>query len=284
MKPPPFSYARPGSVERALEILADHDGAARVLAGGQSLLPLLNFRLAAPEVLVDITRIEVLRQVTETEGGFRLGAAVTQRRVETSGEMTRRLPVLSRTMRLIGHVQNRNRGTIGGSIAHADPAAELPALCVALDAEILARSPAGLRSIPAADFFVGPYETSLEPTELLEAVWFHDAGGARTSIHELSPRHGDFAVAGVVGKLDVDQGTVTEAGLALFGVATTPVRLSSVEHALVGNPIDPDAIDAAVTLAREAASTGYGDVHASSDYRARVAAELTRRALVEMAA
>lgn len=284
MKPPVISYARPETLEGALGILAEYNGMARVLAGGQSLLPLLNFRLANPEVLVDIAMIDELRTLEVDRDTVRIGASVTQRKVEQSEDVGRRLPLLAQALRHVGHVQIRNRGTVAGSIAHADPAAELPAVAVALEATMITTSLAGTRSIAAADFFRGPYETALEPGEMLTEVRFPTSGTAATSVVELSPRMGDFAIAGVAGTLTRDD-AVTGAALSLFGVSGTPLRLTDAEEYLVGRRVDGDALREVAALATAATkAAGYGDVHAGAGYRARIAGELARRAVAEMAA
>ena len=172
VKPPQFSYARPTKIDDALKILDDFQGGARVLAGGQSLLPLLNFRLAGPEVLVDISAVDSLDVFEASDTGVRIGANVTQRAAETSSDLARYLPVLPQALRHVGHVQNRNRGTVAGSMAHADPAAELPAVAVAFDAEMVTASSLGSRVIAAQGFFLGPYGTALEPGEILAEVRF----------------------------------------------------------------------------------------------------------------
>lgn len=285
MKPPPFRYARPESVGGVLGLLAEHDGGARVLAGGQSLIPLLNFRLARPEVLVDIALVDELSSLTIEDGALRIGASVTQRAAETSAEVARHCPLLAEALPMIGHVQNRVRGTVVGSIAHADPAAELPAVALALDATMVVRSAAAERVIPAGEFFLGPFTTALEPDEMLVEVRFRSTGSARTAITEVAPRSGDFAIAGAAGTLDTaDDGRVQAASLALFGVGTVPQRLSEVERLLVGERVTPGLLGQVARLTTTTARAGSEDVHADAAYRLRVAGELTRRVVAEMAA
>ncbi len=223
MKPPPFLYARPESLDEVLRLLAEGDGGARVLAGGQSLIPLLNFRLARPEVLVDIAMVHELSRLTIEDGVLRIGASVTQRAVETSGDVARHCPLLSKALPLVGHLQNRARGTVVGSIAHADPSAELPAVALVLDAAMLVRSAATERIIPADEFFLGPFTTVLEPDEMLVEVRFPAETTARAAITEIAPRSGDFALAGVAGKLTTtDDGRIQDVALALVGVGAAP--------------------------------------------------------------
>lgn len=283
MKPPPFGYARPETLDEALGLLSEYNGAARVLAGGQSLIPLLNFRLARPEVLVDIALVEELRRLTVENGTLRIGAAVTQHSVERSEAAARACPLLARALPFVGHLQNRTRGTVVGSIAHADPAAELPAAAVALDAELAARSVRGERIIAAGEFFLGPFTTALEPDEILVEARF-PVDDAPASVVEAAPRSGDFAVAGAAGRLRTrPDGTVAEAALALFGVGGAPQRLTEVEERLTGQEATPGLLDEAAELTVGAARADNEDVHADAAYRARVSGVLVRRALEEMA-
>lgn len=285
MKPPPFRYARPGTIDEVLHLLAEHDGGARVLAGGQSLIPLLNFRLARPEVLVDIALVDELSRLTIEDGVLRIGASVTQRFAETSDDVARHCPLLSKALPLVGHLQNRARGTVVGSIAHADPSAELPAVALVLGATMVVRSAAAERTIPAAQFFLGPFTTALEPDEMLVEVRFPAGTAARTAITEIAPRSGDFALAGVAGTLTTtDDGRVQDVAVALFGVGAVPQRLPEVERLLVGENVTPEALDEVALITRTTAQAGSEDVHADPVYRARVAGELTRRVVEEMAA
>ena len=285
MKPPPFHYARPDSLDGVLRLLAEHGGDARVLAGGQSLIPLLNFRLARPEVLVDIAMVEELSRLTIENGVLRVGASVTQRAAETSDEVARHCPLLSKALPLVGHLQTRARGTVAGSIAHADPSAELPAVALALDATMLVRSAAAERVLSAADFFFGPFTTALEPDEMLVEVRFPAGSTAQTAITEIAPRSGDFALAGVAGRLaTADDGSVREVALALFGVGAVPQRLPEVEGLLEGENITPEALDEVAHVTTTTARAGSEDIHADAAYRTRVAGELTRRVVKEMAA
>ena len=285
MKPPPFRYARPDSVDGVLRLLAEHDGGARVLAGGQSLIPLLNFRLARPEILVDIAMVDGLSRLAVEDGVLRIGASVTQRAAETSDEVTRHCPLLSKALPLVGHLQNRARGTVVGSIAHADPSAELPAVALVLGATMAVRSAGAERIIPADQFFLGPFTTALEPDEMLVEVRFPARTAARVAITEIAPRSGDFALAGVAGRLAIaGDGRVQDAALTLFGVGAVPQRLPEVERLLVGENVTPEALDEVARVTRTTARAGSEDVHADPAYRARVAGELARRVVEETAA
>ena len=284
MKPPPFRYARPESLDEVLQFLSEYDGGARVLAGGQSLIPILNFRLARPEVLVDIALVKELRHIRVKDGMLRIGAAVTQNTVERSDEVARVCPLLGKAVPFVGHLQNRVRGTVVGSIAHADPAAELPAVALALDATMVVRSATAERAIPASRFFLGPFTTALEPGEILVEVRFPTSKKTRTAVAEVAPRSGDFAIAGVAGKLRTARGgKVREITLALFGLGGVPQRLHEVEARLLGQRLTTHRLDEMAHLTMRTADADSHDVHADAGYRARVAGELVRRAVAEMA-
>ena len=283
MKPPPFKYARPESLDEALGILSEYGGDARVLAGGQSLIPLLNFRLARPAVLVDIALVKELRQLVVERGVLRIGAAVTQNAVECSSDVARFCPLLTKALPFVGHLQNRMRGTVAGSIAHADPAAEMPAVALALDATMVARSVTGVREVPADRFFLGPFTTALKHDEILVEVRFPSSRKTRAAVAEVAPRSGDFAVAGVAGELVTTRaGKVRDVALALFGVGGSPQRLPEVEARLAGERITGDLLDQVAALTRRTAQADSEDVHADAAYRARVSGELVRRAVREM--
>lgn len=285
MKPPPFRYTRPESLDEVLNLLAEYNGAARVLAGGQSLIPLLNFRLARPDVLVDIALVEELGRIAVDNRVLSIGATVTQNTVERSGRVGRVCPLLARALPFVGHLQNRVRGTVAGSIAHADPAAELPAVALALDATMVARSATSERDIPAGRFFLGPFTTALEPDEILVEVRFPTVRAARAAVTEVAPRSGDFAIAGVAGTLTTGpEGRVVHAALALFGVGGIPQRLDDVEALLVGRRATEETLSDVARLTVRTARADSEDVHADASYRARVAGELARRAVAEMAA
>jgi carbon-monoxide dehydrogenase medium subunit len=281
VKPPPFLYVRPGSVEEALDHLARHGDDAKVLAGGQSLVPLLNFRLARPRVLVDLGSVAGLDSVKEDGDGVRIGAMARQRHVERSPLVARICPLLTKALPHVGHVQNRNRGTVGGSIAHADPAAELPTVAIALDAEVEVVGPDGRRTIPVRDFFEGPFMTSLRPDELIASIRFPATTGRRTAFLEIARRTGDFALAGVAAVVS-GNGTVTEVSLAGLGVGPTGIRLAAAEEAVRGRALDPATLrDAGAAAAREV--TPFDDVHADELYRREAVGALVARALVEAA-
>jgi len=285
MKPPSFEYAAPKTVDEAVALLRQHEGDAKILAGGQSLMPLLNMRLARPGLLVDVARIDGLDYIREVDGGLAIGAMARQRSVEHSQLVQRRFPLLHTAIRHIAHPQNRNQGTVGGSLAHADPAAELPAVALALDAELRAFGPAGERRIKAADFFVTYLTTALEPTEVLTEVRFPQLP-PRTgwSFVELARRHGDFALTGVVARLGVDNGgRCSAAQLVLFGVGATPVRARRAEQALAGEKLETPLFEQAGRMASEEIEEPLSDVHASAAYRRDLARVLTRRALTEAA-
>jgi carbon-monoxide dehydrogenase medium subunit len=286
MKPPPFDYVAPRTLAEATHLLAQHEGEAKVLSGGQSLVPLLNMRLARPAVLIDIARVPDLDYVRDDAGAVAIGAMTRQRTVELAPLVQSRHPLLHAATLLIAHPQNRNQGTVGGSLAHADPAAELPALAVALDATLTAQGPDGTRTIGAADFFVTYLTTALAPAEILVAARFPMLP-ARTgwSITELARRHGDFALAGAVTTLTRDErGRCAQARIVLFGVGATAVRARAAEQMLAGEMPDAKLFARAAERAGADLEEPQSDVHASAAYRRDLARVLTRRALGEAAA
>lgn len=280
MKPPAFEYVAAGSVEEAVSLLSQHEGDAKVIAGGQSLVPMLNFRLLAPAVLVDVNRIPGLEGVEEHEGGLRIGALTRHHTLETSELVKARFPVLHDAMQFVAHLAIRNRGTIGGSLSHADPAAELPTIAVLLDAEIEAQGPNGRRTIAAQDFFESALATTLEEDEIVTEIRL-PALAAQTgwAFEEFARRSGDFGIAGVGVTLSLADRKVGEARVALLGVAQTPMRASAAEALLTGKGRDDDLIAAAAEAARDAAEP-EDDLHGSADYRRHLVGVLTRRALV----
>lgn len=275
MKPAPFDYVRATSIEDAVAALAAAKGEAKLLAGGQSLVPMLNFRLIDAPVFVDINGIDGLAGIEETAGGgLRIGALTRHYAVETSVAVRERFPVLHEAMKHVAHLAIRNRGTIGGSLSHADPAAELPVMSVLLDATIVTASPSGGRQIPAQDFFVAPLTTVLEPDEMVIAVelpGLPDRAG--WGFEEFAQRRGDFAVAGAAAIVLRDGDTVTGARIALMGVHDVPLRAAAAEQALMAK-----GVDAAATAAQQAAEP-MNDLHGSADYRRHLVGVLTRRAL-----
>ena len=281
MKPARFEYFAPRTVDEAVVLLARYGDEAKVLAGGQSLVPLMNMRLARPAVVIDINRIDALAYLREQDGVLAAGALTRQRAAERSALVADRCPILRDALRLVGHAQIRNRGTIGGNIAHADPAAELTAIFLALGGEVTAQSAAGTRTIPAADLFVTYLTTSLDARELITEVRIPAMPrGAGWSWMEIARRHGDFALAGVGIVLVLRGGAIAEARIGLTGVGATPVRAAEAERLLSGQrPSETLWTDAAASV--QAALAPDGDIHASAEYRRHVAGVLTRRALAE---
>lgn len=280
VKPAPFRYERPREVDEVLSLLASHGADAKILAGGQSLVPLLNMRLARPAVVIDINRVTALETIHQQNGRLILGALARDRDVELSAAVRQHCPVLTEALRHVGHVEIRHRGTVCGSLAHADPAAELPVVALALDAELLARSARGTRTIAAARFFVSTLTTALAEDELLaEArvpVLAPDVGWGFV---ELARRQGDFAIAAVAALLERDaDGRCARARVVLGGVDVTPIRAEAAEQVLVGEPLTEKRFGDAAHAAVERLGPP-SDVHASSAYRKKVAAVLVERAL-----
>ena len=280
MKPAPFEYVRAKTVDEAVAVLAEHAGRAKVLAGGQSLVPMLNFRLIDAPVFVDINRITGLTGITENaDGGLKIGALTRHYALETSALVRDRFPVVHEAMKHVAHLAIRNRGTIGGSLSHADPAAELPAMSVLLDAAIDTAGPQGGRTIGARGFFAGPLTTVLEDDEIVTSVTLPGLpDGAGWGFEEFAQRRGDFALAGAAAVLGLDGGRVSHARIALMGVGETPVRAEAAEEILLGGAPDDAALAEAAAAAREAVNP-MTDLHASADYRRHLTAVLTRRVL-----
>lgn len=291
MKPVDFCLHQPETADEAMALLARYADDAKVLAGGQSLVPLLNFRLARPEHLVDIGRIEALTRVRtesparagQAPGTVTLGAAVCQAHAERSPDVAGCVPLLAAALPHIAHPPIRNRGTIGGSLAHADPAAELPAVAVALDAVFTAASTRGQREIPAPEFFRTYLTTALEPDELLTAVRFPCAAEETgAAFREVARRRGDFALVGVAAQLTITGGVVADARVCVSGVADVPCRCVAAEAVLAGALPGPAVFAAAADAVREAV-TPADDLHATAAYRTGVAGTLTARALADAA-
>jgi CO/xanthine dehydrogenase FAD-binding subunit len=280
MKLPPFEYEAPTTVAEAVDLLAEHGDEASVLAGGQSLIPLLALRLARPAVLIDINGIDELSGVSVIDGQVAIGAMTREYVAEASGTVAGTLPLLAAALPLIGHEAIRSRGTIGGSLAHADPAAELPAVARALDAEFVVRGPAGTRVIPAAQWFEGYLTTARRPDELLVEVRFPAAAGPDmgVSFEEVARRHGDFAIVGLAASLMMSGGVIGEARLAFAGVSDVPVRATAAEDLLAGQTPSAELFDEAARRATEDLDPP-GDLHGSPDYRKTVAAAVVRRGL-----
>lgn len=283
MKPAPFAYFAPPNLEVALTLLQEHGYDGKILAGGQSLIPAMNFRLAQPAVLIDINKLHTLSYVEpDAQGGLRIGALTRQRTLERSAHVAARAPLLHATMPHIAHVQIRNRGTLGGSLAHADPAAELPAVMVALDARFRLQSVRGERWVSAAEFYVGLFATALEPDELLAEITIPPLP-PRTgwAIQELARRHGDYAIVGVAATLTLDGvGRCQAAQLVYLSVGEGPTVAHSASAALRGQAPTPSAIaEAARSAAHEIEP--LGDIHATPAYRRQLIDVLGRRALAE---
>ncbi len=278
MKPARFDYARPESVEEALTLLAEHGDDGKVLAGGQSLVPMLNMRLARPAVVIDLNRLPGLDALVEDNGSIRVGALARQTALERSELVRRRLPLVAEALPHVGHFVTRNRGTVGGSIAHADAKAELPLCLVALGGAVVARGPAGERSISADELFVTHYTTSLEPDELLvETMWPAATEGEGAAFEEFAFRAGDYAPAMAACVLRVEEGRVVQARLGIAGPSDRPV-LADAASLLVGNSVS-DA------LAREVAEAARGELephdalHASAPYQRHLLGLMVERAV-----
>ncbi len=279
MKPAPFAYHAPTTVADAVGVLAEHGDEAKVLAGGQSLVPLLALRLARFVHLVDLNRVPGLGEISRVDGHLDVGAMARQAAAERS-PLTAAVPLLARALPLIGHFQIRNRGTIGGSIAHADPASELPAVALALDASLVVASPAGERVVPAGSFFVSTWTTSLAAEDVLTAVRFPVWDGrCGFAIEEFARRSGDFAVSGAACGVSLGPGDrVARVAIALFGMGATPLRAGDAEAAVLGaSPADVDAAE--VGRLAVASTDPPDDLHGTSAYRRTVGAHLAARAL-----
>jgi CO/xanthine dehydrogenase FAD-binding subunit len=284
MKPPPFDYMDPRSLDEAVGLLAEHGDEGKILAGGQSLVPLLNFRLAQPSVIVDVNRVLELSYLRRSNGRLRIGAMCRQTRLEQSPVAREGWGLLGDALALVAHPQIRNRGTVGGSAAHADPAAELPVAFSALEARFMARSSRGERVLDADEFFVTHLTTALDPDELLVEVEVPPvAEGTGHAFTEYSRRHGDFALGGAAVLYTKNgDGTCTDARIAMLGAADTPLRAREAEAALRGQKLDDDvAAEAAELAARDIEPTG--DIHGSSSYRKRLIEAMVRRALLQAA-
>ena len=280
MKPPPFEYLRPETADEAVMTLKERQFDAKVLAGGQSLVPVLRMRMTDVACLVDVTRIARLQGIDEeSDGVLRVGACVRQRELERSAVAQAEAPLLVEALGLVAHPEIRTRGTVGGSLAHADPAAELPAVAVALGAEMEIIGSEGTRLEPAESFFLHMFTTTLGEDELLAAARFPRAArGEGSAVLEVSRRPGDFAMAGVAARVVQEDGDCREASVVPFGVADAPRRLGAVEERLIGSRLDDDDLAEAGALAA-AAVEPQDDVHASATYRRRAVGVLCRRAL-----
>ena len=283
MKPAPFEYAAPHTLGEALSVLSDNDpDEVKILAGGQSLMPLLNMRLARPQILLDLTRVEELDYIRETDAGFAIGAMTTKRAVEESAAVRAGSPLFWAATTMIGHPQIRNRGTVGGSMVQADPAAEYPAAAIALDVELVVRGPGGERTMAADDFFVTYLTTSIEPDEILTEVRVpKHSPGTGWSIQEVARRHGDFAIVGAVATLRLEGGRCADPRIVIFGATDRARRQPEAEAVLAGQTPGEAVFEAAGARVAEALEDPTQDVHASAEYRRDLAGTLTRRALAE---
>ena len=280
MKPAAFGYFCPKTLEEALGLLERFNSEAKVLAGGQSLVPLMNFRLAQPRYLIDINRISDLSYIREENGSIAFGALVRHTTIEKSGLLTSKCPLLVEATRLIGNTAIRNRGTIGGSLAHADPSAEYPAVVLALDGEVRAMGPRGERVIPARDFFLTFCTTALAANELLTEVRLPVLPpGAGWAFEELTPRYGDYATVGVAAVISLDrQSRCEDVRIALAAVGPTPIRSSDAENRLKGEVPSPERIKVVSKKLADVAQP-TGDTHASASYKQAMVAVLVERAL-----
>ncbi len=283
MKPAPFEYVAPANLDEALEVLSQNSE-AKVLAGGQSLMPLLNFRLAKPKLIIDLSRISGLGSIREGSDCLSIGAMARQCSIERSSIVRERCPILAEAARYIGHVAIRHRGTIGGSLVHADPAAELPAIALLLDAKIEVARGAESRTISAEDFFIDYLTTAVACDEIVtEIVFPFRSPASGYAVEEIARRHGDFAIAGVATILEMDaRAEIAGARIALFGVAPTAVRARRVEAALKGQKPTANLFRDAAALIGDVIDP-LSDIHASSAYRKHVARVLTIRALEKAA-
>ena len=281
MIPSAFQYERASSIEDALTKLNASAGSGKLIAGGHSLVPLMKLRLSEPTVLIDIARIQDLSGVADRDDVIEVGALTTHHDVATSALLREKCPALAETAALIGDPQVRNRGTLGGSLAHADPAADYPAIMLALEADIHVVGPNGVRVINANDFFQGVFTVDLAPDEILTKVTFTPGGqAAYAKLHQRASR---FAIVGVAAALNVTDGKIQSACVALTGAASVPARLTNVEAALAGQSVTPDTFTAAAAVAGDGIEDINEDLHASADYRRAMIRVFTKRALVTAA-
>ncbi|WP_214366666.1 FAD binding domain-containing protein [Pseudonocardia sp. H11422] len=281
MKPPKFMYCDPDTVEDAIALKSRYGHDSLVLAGGQSLMPMLNMRLANPDVLIDINGISDLQRITRTGDVLEIGAGVRQSELETDAAVAAAVPLLGKVVPYIGHIENRHRGTVGGSLAHADAAAELPCAAVTLDATVVVQGPSGRREIAARDFFEGFMTNCCAPDELVVAVRFPVASAASGSAFvEVARREGDFALAAAAAVAEVDAGgRFTALSIGVAGIAATPVRATVVEEALVGQPASAENIAAAAKQIADRVTAG-DDLHATGTYRRHLAVTVVKRVVL----
>jgi carbon-monoxide dehydrogenase medium subunit len=280
MKPPPFSYHDPSSVGEVISLLGNLEN-PKLLAGGQSLMPMLNMRYVLPDHVIDLNKVDGLSYINENGGTISIGGMTRQRDLEDSDVIKAKCPLMHDALLQVGHRQTRNRGTIGGSLSHLDPAAELPAVCAAHDAVIVVQGPNGERDIPFAEFPIAYMTPATEMGELLTGIkiptW---AEGHGYAFVEFARRHGDFAITSAAALLEVgEDGAITRASLTIGGVGAAPVRMSDIEQALIGQSGDEEKLRELCEAGREI--DALGDVYASSEYRQHLATVMSRRALVK---
>ncbi len=280
MKPPPFSYHDPSSVGEVINLLGTLEN-PKLLAGGQSLMPMLNMRYVMPDHVIDLNKVEGLSYIDDNKESISIGGMTLQRELEYSELIKAKCPLMHDALQQVGHRQTRNRGTIGGSLSHLDPAAELPAVCAAHDAVIILQGPGGEREIPFSDFPIAYMTPVTKEEELLTGVkipiWQEGHGYAFV---EFARRHGDFAITSAAALLEVDHdGGITRASLTVGGVGAAPVRMTSIEEALIGRTGDEEDLRELCEACREI--DALGDVYASSEYRQHLATVMSRRALVK---
>lgn len=281
MKPAPFEYHVPDSLEQALGLISQHADDAKILAGGQSLVPAMNFRIAQPGMLIDLNRVAELSYIREEGTAIRIGAMSRERHVEFDPSIAKHLPLLHEAAPNIAHPQIRNRGTIGGSIVNADPAAELPVLMLALDARLKVMNVSGERWIDAKDFFIGMFTTAVEPDEILVEIELpFMAEHTGWSFMEVAPRAGDYALMGVAAQVTLDEdGKCINAKLVYLNAGDGPVDAKDAAQSLVGEKLDDTLIEAAASMASEKEITPYGNVHTSPEFQTHLAKVLTRKTL-----
>ena len=281
MYPTQFEYQRPSSVQEAVAILAG-DPEAKVLAGGHSLIPAMKLRLAMPGTIVDISRIDGLSGISVNNGAATIGAMTTYVEIEDSSELSTAFPIIAETVRIVGDPSVRSRGTLGGSLAHSDPAADFTAVMLALDASVRVIGASGEREISADDLFVDLLTTSLEPDEILTSISIPALNGAGGAYEKHAHPASGYAVVGVAAVVKIDGGSITSARVAVTGATSKATRATGTEQALVGKPADADTISAAAAIAADGLEIN-GDVYASADYRAHLITVHARRALTRAA-
>jgi CO/xanthine dehydrogenase FAD-binding subunit len=281
MKPAPFEYHAPDSLEQALDLMSQHVGEGKILAGGQSLVPAMNFRIVQPSILIDLNRLAELSFIREEGQAIRIGAMARERHLEFDASIAKRIPLLTEATPFIAHPQIRNRGTIGGSIVNADPAAELPVLMLALSARLKAKNLAGERWIDAHDFFAGMFTTALEPDEILVEIELpFMAPRTGWSFMEVAPRAGDYALMGVAALVTLDEtGKCEQAKLVYLNAGDGPMEAKEAAKTLQGENLNDKVIESAAVLASEQEITPFGNMHASPEFQRHLANVLTKNAL-----